>query len=363
MPYEAYWNEIVSEYNDNLNCKEEIVQKTWEVLFKLCFGYSKPDIDSQRSVKMGVMTKRADIVVKNGGEDLFIVELKRHALHEGQEQLFSYLNQLKVDLGVLVCDNLYVYDYDFTAKTDAYSVLEIPFAKDDSNGARFVELFSKENFDKQKIKDFINEGNAKKQAESDMKNELSSDLAARLLKDYFAKKYPTVEKAQIEKILAGYNVSVSKKALYTPAAAAFISSSISTDASTRPFAPSTPFALGAKDSTQYTMNGASTGGKGPTVYAAVKYYFEAHPNISFGELQAAFPDNLAKPGFGKMIRRWEDVTSEQWSHSRFNKHPLILSDGTRAVVTNQWKPDNIQTFIDGVKRLGIEIVPIGKNIG
>ena len=23
----AYWNEIVSEYNDNLNCKEEIVKR------------------------------------------------------------------------------------------------------------------------------------------------------------------------------------------------------------------------------------------------------------------------------------------------------------------------------------------------
>lgn len=363
MSYADSWNTIVSQFSKNINSKEEIVQNSWELLFCTIFNYSGSDIDSQCSVKMGVMTKRADIVVRNSGEDLFIVELKRHALHEGQEQLFSYLNQLKVDLGVLVCDNLYVYDYDFTAKNDAYSVLEIPFTKDDSNGARFVELFSKENFDKQKIKDFINEGNAKKQAESDMKNELSSELAARLLKDYFAQKYPAIEEAQIEKILAGYNVSVSKKALYTPAAAAFISSSISTDASTRPFAPSTPFALGAKDSTQYTMNGASTGGKGPTVYAAVKYYFEAHPNISFGELQAAFPDNLAKPGFGKMIRRWEDVTPEQWSHSRFNKHPLVLSDGTRAVVTNQWKPDNIQTFIDGVKRLGIEIVPIGKNIG
>ena len=143
MSYADSWNKIVSQFSKNINSKEEIVQNSWELLFCTIFNYSGSDIDSQRSVKMGVMTKRADIVVKNGGEDLFIVELKRHALHEGQEQLFSYLNQLKVDLGVLVCDNLYIYDYDFTAKTDAYSVLEIPFANDDSNGARFVELFSK----------------------------------------------------------------------------------------------------------------------------------------------------------------------------------------------------------------------------
>ena len=210
MSYEAYWNEIVSEYNDNLNCKEEIVQKTWEVLFKLCFGYPKTDIDSQRSVKMGVMTKRADIVIKNDTEDLFVVELKRHTLHDGQAQLFSYLNQLKIDLGILVCDNLYIYDYDFTAKEDSYSVLEIPFTQDNPNGSRFVELFSKDNFDKQKIKDFIKESNQKKNSEAEIKNELSVNLITELLKSHFSEKYPAVD---IEKILADYNISISKKSV------------------------------------------------------------------------------------------------------------------------------------------------------
>lgn len=213
MSYEAYWNEIVSEYNDNLNCKEEIVQKTWEVLFKLCFGYSKSDIDSQRSVKMGVMTKRADIVIKNDTEDLFVVELKRHTLHDGQAQLFSYLNQLKIDLGILVCDNLYIYDYDFTAKEDSYSVLEIPFKQDNPNGSRFIELFSKDNFDKQKIKDFIKESNQKKNSETEIKNELSVNLITELLKNHFSEKYPAVD---VEKILTDYNISISQKCVVQP---------------------------------------------------------------------------------------------------------------------------------------------------
>lgn len=348
MSYEAYWNEIVSEYNDNLNCKEEIVQKTWEVLFKLCFGYLKSDIDSQRSVKMGVMTKRADIVIKNDTEDLFVVELKRHTLHDGQAQLFSYLNQLKIDLGILVCDNLYIYDYDFTAKEDSYSVLEIPFTQDNPNGSRFVELFSKDNFDKQKIKDFIKESNQKKNSESEIKNELSVNLITELLKKHFSEKYPAVD---VEKILADYNISISKKAVAV--AQTFVSAA---PAVSHSYIPSPAF--GAKDSTQFMVNGTPTGGKGPTVYRSVQFYVESHKDISFNELQAAFPDYMAKPGFGKMIRRWEEVTPQQWAGSRFNKHPIILSDGTKVVVSTQWKPDNMHNFIENVARLGIEVKAI-----
>lgn len=345
----AYWNEIVSEYNDNLNCKEEIVQKTWEVLFKLCFGYSKPEIDSQRSVKMGVMTKRADIVITNGVEDLFVIELKRHVLHEGQEQLFSYLNQLKIDLGILVCDKLYIYDYDYTAKENSYSVLEIPFIQDNPNGSRFVELFSKDNFDKQKIKDFIKECNENKDIINEIKNEITSNLASELLKKYFKEKYTEID---IDKILAEYTVSVSKKSsVYTNPAATISGSSI--------YVPRmTTSSFMTKDATQFMVNGTPTGGKGPTVYAAVNTYIDSHPNITLQELQTAFPDYLAKPGFGKMIRKVEDVTPNEWSGSRFNKHPISLSDGTRITVSTQWKPDNMQSFIEGVKKLGIAIDPV-----
>ena len=123
------------------------------------------------------------------------------------------------------------------------------------------------------------------------------------------------------------------------------------------YAPSTNFST--KDSTQYMVNGSLTGGKGPTVYAAVKYYVESHKGISFNELQNAFPDYMAKPGFGKMVRRFEEVSPNEWSGSRFKRQPVLLSDGTRVAVSTQWKPDNMRNFIEGAKKLGIEIAAIG----
>ena len=115
-----------------------------------------------------------------------------------------------------------------------------------------------------------------------------------------------------------------------------------------------------RDNTQYTVNGEHTGGKGPTVFASVKLYIESNNGIDFEKLKQAFPDHIAKPGFGKMIRRYEEVSEKEWEDSRFKKQALILSDGTEVVVSTQWNPNNMKTFIDHAATLGIDIKPIEK---
>lgn len=114
-------------------------------------------------------------------------------------------------------------------------------------------------------------------------------------------------------------------------------------------------AKGKKDDTKYTMNGTPTGGKGPTVYAAVEHYVKSNPGITFEQLQVAFPDEAAKPGFGKMIRLFEQVSQNEWEGSRFNKHPITLATGQNVVVSTQWKPDNMRSFIECAGRAGITI--------
>lgn len=121
-----------------------------------------------------------------------------------------------------------------------------------------------------------------------------------------------------------------------------------------PFSPS----YTQKDSTQFAVNGNPTGGKCPTIFAAVKFYIDTHPNVTFDELKIAFPDSMAKPGFGKMIRTIDEVSKNEWNGNRFKKQPIKLSDGTNIVVSTQWKPDNMKSFIDGARRLEIEITPV-----
>ncbi len=173
MKYEEAWNDIVEQYSRNRNKNEDVIQNSWNMLFKYCFGYSFDEIIEQQNVKMGTSTKYADIVIKENNVTQFVVELKKHDLSKdkNQAQLFSYLSQLKVNIGILVCDNIYIFDYDFTAQGDKHNVAAISFEKNNQDGTRFVELFSKENFDREKIRAFIKEVQKKNEEEMKGKNE------------------------------------------------------------------------------------------------------------------------------------------------------------------------------------------------
>lgn len=346
MTNKEAWNLIVDMYRKNINSKEEMIQLSWEMLFSAVFGYPEGNVVAQYQVQMGVATKRADIVIKNDRKHLFVVELKRHTLHEGQAQLFSYPNQLKIDLGILVCDKLYIYDYDYTSSENNFSSVEIPFKQDNFDGESFVELFSKVNFDRQKIRTFIREYNDRKTAESKIKHELDDALLRKLLKEHFSENYPP---EIVEKVLSDYNVSISPKSTPITAVPLAVSKTSS------PVFGRNPIPGGTKDATQYNLNGTFTGGKGPTVHATVSYYVENHKGITYEQLKEAFPDECAKPGFGKMIRRVEEVSPAEWSGYRFNKHPIILASGQQVVVTNQWKPENMHSFIQNANRLGLDI--------
>lgn len=338
MEYMDLWNKIVEYFEDNRNSEEKIIQHDWEKLFRE-FGYEKTEIDSQRSIQLGSTERgKPDIILRNGTEDLFVVELKRHTLHNGKEQLFSYLNQLKMNLGIVVCDKLYLYDYDFTQK-NCFSEVEIPFEKDNPDGAKFVELFSKNNFDKQKICDFIKNKCNSQYNIAKIKNEISSELIKDLLKEHFKAKN-SVSDEDFEEAYSEMNISVgtNAKMLEMPLKNAKAHVSHNTY---------------QKDFTQYTVNGISTGGKCSTVYYAVKLYTEKYPNISFERLQSIFPDEAAKPGFGKMLRQKNDNSVSDWR--RFKTQFIMLSDGTEFTVSTQWKPDNMESFVRFAKKAGIDI--------
>lgn len=186
MNYSEAWNKIVRRTEKIKSKNEEVVQYAWETHFEDMFGYNPEDIESQRPVQMG-STKRTDVVIKNNNNDLFVVEFKRHELSfndKMQNQLFSYLDREKIDIGILVCDKLYIYDYDFTEK-DKFIRLEIPLKPDHSDGVKFLELFSKANFNKQTIKDFIKEASERPPApvENDAPSDDNTDNPQKLSKE------------------------------------------------------------------------------------------------------------------------------------------------------------------------------------
>lgn len=205
MGYKESWNKIVEKENNLCGKSEEVVQNAWEsFILPDYLNYDNVNIDSQHSIKMGSTRKRVDIAVKNekNEKDLYIIELKKRDFHdeqEGQDQLFSYLKQIDdISIGILACDSLYVYDYHYGKSKEKQPFVKIPFEKDNMDGIKFVELFSKENYSENEIKEWV----AKKDQErrdainskalfdkhvNEIKQKINDNLKKQLLEDYFVK--------------------------------------------------------------------------------------------------------------------------------------------------------------------------------
>lgn len=72
-------------------------------------------------------------------------------------QLKSYMDLLHISVGVLVCQKIYTYIYNF-AKSK-FKRADIEFTENNPNGIKFVELLQKEHFSSESIEEFIDSKN------------------------------------------------------------------------------------------------------------------------------------------------------------------------------------------------------------
>lgn len=210
------WEFLVDCYNKNKDAQEQRIQVDWENLFVEIFGYSKllKEVDSQRSIQIGSTQRTVlDIIIRQENRKLFVVELKRYTLTTGTEQLFSYLKLLKVDLGVLICNKIYLYDYDITKDDDKQAFVEIAFTKDNPDGIKFVELFSKASFDRQHIKNFIQERKKEKENIHAIQQKVTTEFVRQVLQEQLSETYSQEE---IQQALEGIVITVDKKVAIPP---------------------------------------------------------------------------------------------------------------------------------------------------
>jgi hypothetical protein len=199
-----------------MNDKEEVIQNLWENIFVEFFGYSRfgGEIERHRNIRIG-STERVitDIIIKEGSTDLFIVELKQHNLARSKAielQLISYLKQLRLDTGVLVCDKIYIYDYDYSKADDEQDRAEIEFTSNNPDGVRFVEMFGKSGFEKSAVREFIRLQSESIKKIDRIKAELTAELATQLLKNYFSDKYG---EAEFAKAIEVFSVAIVPKSI------------------------------------------------------------------------------------------------------------------------------------------------------
>lgn len=215
--FKEAWNLLVEDYCKNKSEQENVVQGLWEDY--LCdaelFGYSKAkkEIQAQVSIPLGSSERLIpDILVKRGEKNLFLVELKRYdsAKTEAfEKQLRSYMmnSEIRCSVGILVCQNLTVCFDDFASAKK----LEIPFEKDNPMGIKFVELFSKREFETSRVEEFIDRGIQEGERRKEISEKLrESGFLESCVAGYFQKSYSP---AMVKEVLSRYDFDCRPKSV------------------------------------------------------------------------------------------------------------------------------------------------------
>jgi len=211
------WNKLVDNHDSILHDKEEVAQRKWEEIFadSFFFGYSKAlnEIVSQECVKTNRTRKeRLDIVIKKqpGNIDLFIVELKKQdniTKEDNMIQLETYMKQKECDIGLLIDSQITIIVRNLFADKSWNSVT-IPFKHDEINGKEFIELFKRDNFDKNKIYEFVKNISIHNDNIEKIKDELKEENIKNILISKLEEKYSIEE---IKEVIEDYKITIEKK--------------------------------------------------------------------------------------------------------------------------------------------------------
>ena len=139
----------------------------------------KGEIIHKQSLRIGNRNSMVpDILVARDGEYQFVIEVKRPGNIQAKEeitQLESYMRQLRLDVGIYIGEHIEIF-YDKPNTNHVVSVFRLAIDLEEKRGARFVELFSKENFSKDAIVDFCEERIQEIQRQNSL-NEIKGMLA------------------------------------------------------------------------------------------------------------------------------------------------------------------------------------------
>ena len=158
----------------------------------------KGEIIHKQSLRIGNRNRmEPDILVARDDEYQFVIEVKRPGNTQAKEeitQLESYMRQLRLDVGIYIGEHIEMF-YDKPNTNHVVSVFKWAVDLEEKRGARFVELFSKDNFSKEAILDFCEERIQEIQRQNSL-NEIKESLIAdaqtqiaESLKPYLMDKY------------------------------------------------------------------------------------------------------------------------------------------------------------------------------
>ena len=191
---EENWRFIVNQYLRNACADAHSVRITWNDIFREILGYSKlrGEIDIKRTVGNRELS---GVVVRKNGKDAFLVMCKKYTedfKKEDEAKLIEELKMIEVPFGIFVCSEIYACLY----VNGKLLKMQIKFLEENEKGVEFLEVFERNNFDREKAINFILDDVINSDVD-DIVSEVTVDFVFDLMWEYFSDRYDdkTIEQA------------------------------------------------------------------------------------------------------------------------------------------------------------------------
>jgi hypothetical protein len=354
------WNEICFLLSENIRTEiseSDFEQSVINALRVLEWKEYSGDLQIRPSFQIGASNRIVPDIVINSTEkkNLFVIEIKQPNIPlntKFQNQLFSYMRQLKLQYGVLIGQLIQIfYDGDLTDYDEPVLLETIDFEKDNIKGQKFVELFSKENFSFEKLNEFtlnsLNKINRKKEQIQLQENILSKDYELKvleLIKLNFLNEY---DGEIIDNVLQNISIKILPK---TENEIQIPKIHLETSEQNE--------IKNERDKTKYIINkNGKKLAKNKFILEFVRLYLKENPS-TFTELKNIFINEYQ--GSIGVINELEFVETKYANksnkrHFTGNENILTSNDNKKFVVSTEWGKGNVDKIVDLARKKGFEI--------
>tara|TARA_R110000868_G_scaffold301219_1_gene561656 strand:- start:46 stop:1134 length:1089 start_codon:yes stop_codon:yes gene_type:complete len=354
------WNEIC--FLLSANIRTEISESDFEqcviqALRVLNWREYSGDLQIRPSFPIGASNRIVPDIVINSAEkrNLFVIEIKQPSIPlntKFQQQLFSYMRQLKLQYGVLIGQVIQVfYDGDLTEHDDPVLLETIDFEKDSEKEQKFVELFNKENFSYDSLNTFtqnsLNKINRKNEQKILSQIILSPDYKLRVLELIKLDLLNKYDGEIIDNVLKGLSININSQNT-TAVGLPQIQTDVSENSGNK----------SSRDKTKYIINGTGTKlAKNKFVLEFVRAYSKEHP-LDFRNLKNLFRDEYQ--GSTGVINELHFVETKYANksnkrHFTGTENILVSDDNVKFVVSTEWGKANIDNIVTLARKEGFDI--------
>ncbi|CAM1340602.1 hypothetical protein [Tenacibaculum aestuarii] len=221
------WNEINFLLSESIKAdisENDFEKNVIQALRVLDWKQFLGDFDIRPSFQLGSVNRiMPDFVVKSAtNKNLFVIEIKQPNIpltSTFQQQLFSYMRLLKLEYGILIGQSIQIfYDGDLTNQEDPILLETIKFERNSKKGEAFTELFNKNKFNEESLKEFTIEALKKINLKQDFKkltkkiiSENYTERVLELIKQDFISEY---DGELLDSVLGEIKIHIEKKPEY-----------------------------------------------------------------------------------------------------------------------------------------------------